>query len=82
MKIFNVFSLIIFIIISIIVTSLTIDEINRNHQVSAQTNDNLSSNITNTLTTGSENAHDTFNINGAISSLIFVPDTSTNNNTS
>jgi len=72
-------SLIIFITISIVGISLTIDKININ-QVSAQTNDNINSNMTNTPTTGSENAQDTFNMNGAISSLIFVPHTSTNNN--
>jgi hypothetical protein len=79
MKTFNIISLIIFITISIVGISLTIDKININ-QVSAQTNDNIHSNMTNTLTTGSENAQDTFNMNGAISSLIFVPNTSTNNN--
>src|SRR5215216_7541501 len=72
-------SLIIFITISIVGISLTINKININ-QVSAQTNNNIHSNMTNTLTTGSENVQDTFNMNGAISSLIFVPNTSTNNN--
>jgi|GEM_PF-1896611 len=79
MKTFNMISLIIFITISIVGISLTINKININ-QVSAQTNDNIHPNMTNTLTTGSENVQDTFNMNGAISSLIFVPNTSTNNN--
>ena len=65
MKTFNMISLIIFITISIVGISLTIDKININ-QVSAQTNDNIHSNMTNTLTTGSENVQDTFNMNGAI----------------
>ena len=81
MKDLNMISLIIFITISIVGISLTIYKININ-QISAQTNDNIHSNMTNTLTTGSENAQDTFNMNGAISSLIFVPDAATNNNTS
>src|SRR5215216_6949805 len=61
--------------------SLSIYEINVN-QVSGQTNNNLNSNITNILKTSSENVLDTFDMNGTISSLIFVPDTTTNNSTS
>jgi hypothetical protein len=81
MKVFNKISLIIFITLSIVGINLTIDKININ-QISAQTNDNIHSNMSNALTTGSENAQDSFNMNGAISSLIFIPVTSTNNNTS
>ena len=61
--------------------SLSIYEINVN-QVSGQTNNNLNSNITNILKTSSENVLDTFDMKGTISSLIFVPDTTTNNSTS
>ncbi|HET9807646.1 MAG TPA: hypothetical protein VFP49_12110 [Nitrososphaeraceae archaeon] len=77
MKIFNILNLIISLI-AIFGMSLSIYEINVN-QVSGQTNDNL--NMTSLLKTSSENDPDTFDMNGAISSLIFVPDTITNNST-
>src|SRR5215213_9445391 len=80
MKIFNNVSLIISLI-AIVGMSLSIYEINVN-QVSGQTNNNLNSNITNILKTSSENVLDTLDMNGTIRSLIFVPDTTTNNSTS
>jgi len=80
MKIFNNVSLIISLI-AIVGMSLSIYEINVN-QVSGQTNNNLNSNITSILKTSSENVLDTFDMNGTISSLIFVPDTTTNNSIS
>jgi len=80
MKIFNNVSLIISLI-AFVGMSLSIYEINVN-QVSGQTNNNLNSNITNILKTSSENVLDTFDMKGTISSLIFVPDTTTNNSTS
>jgi hypothetical protein len=68
MKAFNIISLVISFI-TILGLSFSIHEINVN-QVLGQTN---------ALKTNHENATDTFNMNGAISSLIFVPDATTDN---
>jgi len=79
MKIFYILSLIISLI-AIVGMSSSISEINVN-QVLGQIN-NINLNITNSLKTSSGNAPDTFDMNGVISSLIFVPNTTTNNSNS
>jgi hypothetical protein len=71
MKVFNIISLVISFI-TILGLSFSISEINVN-QVLGQTN---------ALKTNLENTTDTFNMNGAISSLIFVSDATTDNGTS
>lgn len=68
MKVFNIISLVISFI-TILGLSFILTEINVN-QVLGQTS---------ALKTSPENSTDTFNINGAISSLIFVPDATTDN---
>src|SRR5215207_8227766 len=68
MKVFNIISLVISFI-TILGLSFSISEINVN-QVLGQTN---------ALKTNLENTTDTFNMNGAISSLIFVSDATTDN---
>jgi len=69
MKVFNIISLISFI--TILGLSLSLAEINVN-QVLGQTN----------TQTNPENTTDTFNMDGAISSLVFVSDATTDNGTS
>ena len=69
MKVFNIISLISFI--TILGLSLSLAEININ-QVLGQTN----------TQTNPENTTDTFNMGGAISSLVFVSDATTDNGTS
>ena len=71
MKVFNIIGLVISFI-TILGLSFSIPEINVN-QVLGQTS---------ALKTSPENATETFNLNGAISSLIFVPDPTADNGTS
>ncbi len=76
MKALNMISLIIPLISIIGIMSLSIYGINVK-QVFGQTN--ISNNMTGSLN-NSENSTDTFDMNGAISSLVFVPGTTTDNN--